>query len=94
MQRIVKQIIVSVLLSVSSVAQADLSSQLESNSKAVSAKIASSVSAQQSKFDRRLKIQLQIDGLRTKMGATTDPQLKQSLGTQIQQLQSQLRKIK
>lgn len=94
MQRIVKQIFFSVLLSASTTAQADLSAQLESNSKAVSAEITSSVRAQQSKFDRRLKIQLQIDGLRTEMGSTTDPKLKKSLDSQIQQLQSQLRKIK
>jgi ABC-type Fe3+/spermidine/putrescine transport system ATPase subunit len=68
--------------------------QLEESSKAVSRGIVADVQAQQIVVARRLKIQVEIDALRGRQGASNDPQLRNELNKQIKQLESQLQKMR
>ncbi|EAA3559054.1 hypothetical protein EX975_25035 [Salmonella enterica subsp. enterica serovar Gaminara] len=74
-------------------ANADTSLNLQEKSRNTSEAIVSSVSSAQKLRNEKLKLQLQIDELRVKIGGTLDPQKREELQQKMDLLVKQKQKI-
>ncbi|EAP6999167.1 hypothetical protein EG713_23710 [Salmonella enterica] len=74
-------------------ANADTSLNLQEKSRNTSEAIVSSVSSAQKLRNEKLKLQLQIDELRVKIGSTLDPQKREELQQKMDLLVKQKQKI-
>lgn len=74
-------------------ANADTSLNLQEKSRNTSEAIVSSVSSAQKLRNEKLKLQLQIDELRVKIGGTPDPQRREELQQKMDLLVKQKQKI-
>ncbi|EAB5867373.1 hypothetical protein YL93_22270 [Salmonella enterica subsp. enterica serovar Montevideo] len=75
-------------------ANADTRLYLQEKSRSTSEAVISSVSSSQKLRDKKLRLQLQIDELRVKIGGTMDPQKKVELQQKMDSLVKQMQSIR